>query len=440
MSAGVGSEPAGRPVSAASSVWKAIAARGPRLSHPATGVLLILMIVGGIVLRIQNVGYPLHYCFDEDQFAGAAHQFLIGVPANAECCHPPLAKLLIGVGLVIYGNNPMGWRFTVLCFGIQSIVLAFLIGRSLFDDRRAGWLAAAFMAADGFFLSYSRLAFSEGFLTCLALWSILAAVTARGWGGVLASAVLAALSGSVKWSGMQVVLPACAAILILRRAPWYTIVAFAVVPFVHLAVWAIGLGLSGLPNSPMAVLAAIRERQRLHLGFVHGANPLESPWFSWLVLYHPLITKTATDGAKVRVASTIGNPVLWIAADATLLALAVTGVASAFSARWRERWRRLFTPAFTRAVAILCIAWLSMMLLWFTRRIVTYWYHYLASWGFAIILLGGVVARFDRRYPRAVLAFVALALLAFIWFAPVWAELPITRAAVNHRLVFPLWR
>jgi dolichyl-phosphate-mannose-protein mannosyltransferase len=420
-----------------STAWKE---HGPGMSSPVTSVLLVLMIVAGIVLRIQNVGYPLHYSFDEDQFAGAAHQFLTGVPANAECCHPPLAKLLIGVGLVIYGNNPMGWRFSVLCFGIQSIVLAFLIGRSLFEDRRAGWLAAAFMAADGFFLSYSRLAFSEGFLTCLALWSMLAAVTARGWGGVLASAVLAALSGSVKWSGMQVVLPACAAILILRRAPWYSLAAFAVVPLVHMAVWMIGLGLSGQPNGPLAVLAAMRERQRLHLGFVHGANPLESPWFSWLVLYHPLVIKNAIDGAKIRIASTIGNPVLWIAADATLLALALAGGAAAFSARWRDRWGRWFTPAFTRAVAILGIAWVSMMLLWFTRRIVTYWYHYLASWGFAIILLGGVIARFERRHSRAVLVFVALVALAFIWFAPVWAEFPISRAAMRHRLVFPLWR
>jgi dolichyl-phosphate-mannose-protein mannosyltransferase len=432
--------PSAAPEGWLSRTWRAVAAHGPRLSHPATGVLLALMIAGGVALRIQNVGYPLHYCFDESQFAGAAHQFLIGVPATAECCHPPLAKLLIGAGMLIYGDNPMGWRFSVLCFGLQSIVLAFLIGQSLFEDRRAGWLAAAFMAADGFFLSYSRLAFSEGFLTCLALWSMLAAVTARGWGGVLASAVLAGLSGSVKWSGMQVVLPACFAVWALRRAPRWSILAFAAVPVVHLGVWMLGLGLSGQPNGLAAVVAAIRERQRLHLGFVHGANPLESPWYSWLVLYHPLVIKSAVDGAKIRIASTVGNPVLWIAADLSLLALAVTGAAAAFSRRWRDGWQRLFTPAFTRAVAILGVAWVSMMLLWFTRRIVTYWYHYLASWGFALILLGGLVARFDRRYPRAVLALVALALAAFAYFAPVWAELPISRAAAYRRLIFPLWR
>jgi dolichyl-phosphate-mannose--protein O-mannosyl transferase len=415
------------------SAWKT---HGPGMSHPATGVLLALMIVAGVILRVQNVGYPLHYCFDEDQFAGAAQQFLIGVPAEAECCHPPLAKLLIGTGMVMFGNNPMGWRFAVVCFGIQSILLVFLIGRALFDDRRAGWLAAAFMAADGFYLSYSRLAFSEGFLTCLALWSMLAAVTARGWGGVLASAVLAGLSGSVKWSGMQVVLPACFAVLMLRRAPWYTVAAFAVVPLVHAGVWMIGLALSGQPHGPLDVVQMIRHRAGLHLGFAHGANPLESPWYSWLVLYHPLITKSATVAGKVRLSSTVGNIALWIAADLCLLATLVIGVGAAFNARWRG-W---FDTTFKRAVAILAVGWLSMNLLWFSRRIVTYFYHYLASWGFALLLLAGVVARLDRRYPKQVLAFVAVVLAVFVWFAPVWAEFPLSPAAVNRRLIFPLWR
>lgn len=422
-----------------SSLWKAIAAHGPRMSHPATGVLLVLMIVAGIVLRVQHVAYPLHYCFDEDQFAGAAQQFLTGVPANAECCHPPLAKLLIGVGMLLFGNNPMGWRFLVVCFGVQSVVLAFLIGRELFEDRRAGWLAAAFMAADGFYLAYARLAFSEGFLTSLALWSILAAVTARGWGGVLVSAVLAGLSGSVKWSGMQVVLPACFAILMLRRVPWYSLVAFAAVPLVHLGVWMIGLAMSGQPYGPLAVWHVMRERANLHLGFVHGANPLESAWYTWLVLWHPLIVKNTRDGAFIRIASTVGNPVLWIAADVTLLALLVAGVGAAFSARWRARWRGWFDSSFTRAVAILAVGWVSMSLLWFSRRIVTYFYHYLASWGFAILLLAGVVARLDRRYPKQVLAFVMLVAVAFVYFAPVWAELPISSAAAHRRLIFPGW-
>ena len=423
-----------------SSGWKAVVARAPHMSRPATGVLLVLMILGGVVLRIQRVGYPFHYCFDEDQFIGAAHQFLIGVPDKAECCHPPLAKLLMGVGMLLEGNNPLGWRFAPLCFGLQIIVLVYLIASSLFEDRRAGWLAAAFVAVDGFYLSYSRLAFPEGMLTCLNLWCMFAAISARGWGGVLASALLCGLAASIKWVGLLVALPACFSILLLRRAPWYTIFAFAIVPFVHLGVWMIGLGLIGHPNDPMSVVAAIRERAGLHLGFAHHTNPAESAWYTWPFLYHPLIVKSSQVGTKVRLASGIGNPLLWIAAHVCFVALIVTGTAAALSARWRERWGRWFDVRFSKALAILVVCWICMMLLWISGRIVTYWYHYLTSWGFTLILLGGLVARLDRRFSKQVLSFVLLVLAVSIYFAPVWAELPISLAAAHRRLIFPLWQ
>jgi dolichyl-phosphate-mannose--protein O-mannosyl transferase len=168
-------------------------------------------------------------------------------------------------------------------------------------------------------------------------------------------------------------------------------------------------------------------------------NPLESAWYTWLVLYHPIVIKSAQLGDKVRLASSVGNPVLWIAADACLVGLAALGAALAVSSRWRQRWRAWSDVQFSKALAIVGVCWASMMLLWFTRRITTYWYHYLTPWGVALVLLGGVVARMDRRHPKAVLAFVLLALVVFVYFAPVWAELPISASAARHRLVFPLW-
>jgi dolichyl-phosphate-mannose-protein mannosyltransferase len=425
--------------SLARAVWKAAVAWGPRMSRPETGFLLVFMVLAGIVLRIQNVGYPFHYNFDENQYVGAAHQFLVGVPDTGECCHPPLSKLLIGVGMVLVGNNPMGWRFAPLVFGLQSIVLVFFIASALFEDRRAGWLAAAFLAADGFYLSYSRAALPDGILACAVLWCMLAAITARGWGGVLACAVMVGAAASIKWVAVLVGLPACFAILILRRAPWYSIVSFAVVPFVHLGIWVIGLRLIGHPSDLMSVVAEIRHRAGIHLGFVHSTNPLESPWYSWLVLYHPFVIKSAHLGANVRLACSVGNPLLWIAADACLVALPVIGVALALRPGLRARWLTWFDAGSSRALAILGVSWVSMMLLWFTKRIVTYWYHYLTSWGFAIMLVAGVASRLDRRYPRGVLLFVLLVLAVSIYFAPVWAELPISVSAANRRL-FPLWR
>jgi hypothetical protein len=107
--------------------------------------------------------------------------------------------------------------------------------------------------------------------------------------------------------------------------------------------------------------------------------------------------------------------------------------------RDRKRWQKFFDAHATKAIAILGVAWVSMMLLWFSGRITTYWYHYLTPYGLMLALLGGVVARLDRHYPKEVLTFVAAALGVAIFFAPVWAEIPISSAAANQRLFMPKW-
>jgi dolichyl-phosphate-mannose--protein O-mannosyl transferase len=423
----------------ATAVWEAVSARVPRTSFPATGYLLVLMILGGVVLRIQNVGYPLHYGFDEHQCAGAAHQFMVGVLDTAECCHPPLGKLLIGVGMLLFGNNPLGWRFVPLCFGLQCMVIAFLLVRSLFQSEKAGWFAAAFMAADGFFLSYSRASLYDVMLACLILWALFAAVSARGWGGVLVSALLVGVASGIKWVALLAVLPCCLAILVRKRAPWYSLVCFGAVPFVHLAIWMFGLSLIGQPNDPLSVWNEMRRRRDIHLGFPHETNPLESAWYTWLVLYHPIVIKSSQLGAEVRLASSVGNPLLWAAAHGSLLALPVLGFLAATQTRWRKRWRQWFDGGTTRALALLGAGWVCMMLLWFSQRIVTYWYHYLTPWGFALTLLAGLVAYLERGFPKQVFLFVLLVLAVAVFYAPVWAEIPISVAEARRRLPFRLW-
>jgi dolichyl-phosphate-mannose-protein mannosyltransferase len=422
------------------SIWRAVVARLPTFSEPATGGIVLLMIVAGIVLRIQRVGHPFYFGFDEEQMVTAARQFLVGVPDTGECCHPPLSKVMISASILVFGDNPLAWRFPALLLGLQSIVLVFLIAKSLFNDSRAGWLAAAFLAADGFAIAFSRDAFPEGMMTCFVLWSMLAAVTARGWAGVLTCAVLVGLAGSIKWSGFQVGLPACFAILILRRVPWYSIFAFALVPIVHLGVWMMGLSLIGHDSDPMSVFDEIRLRQSRHLGFVRFANPLESVWYTWFYIHHPIVLKAASEAGKVRLASSVSNVLLFFASDLCLAGLPILGAAYAFSGRVRQRFEAWWGAGHGKALLILGVSWVSMMLLWFSGRISSYWYHYLTPYGFAVLLTAGVVHRFDRRHGKAVLVFVVLLLAVFVYFAPVWGELPISVSGAHRRLIFELWR
>ncbi|MBN1611640.1 MAG: phospholipid carrier-dependent glycosyltransferase [Polyangiaceae bacterium] len=409
--------------------------RGPM---PKTSVLLGLMMVGGVALRIQRLPVPFDFTFDEQQYVDAAHHYLLRIQ-NLATCHPPLSKLLLDVGMLLFGHNPIGWRFMALCFGIQSVFLAYWVASSLFEDRRAGWFAAAFVAADGFFIAYSRCALPDGIMATFILWALLAAVSARGWPGVLVSGVLVGIAASVKWSGLMVGLPACLAVLLFRRAPWYSLASFAVVPVVHWAVWVLGLRMMGHPSDLKSIVQVIQGFLNAHLSFPHN-NPLSSSWYTWPVLYHPIVVKLSSYGLKSRYSSSMGNPLLWYTAELALLGLPLVGAVAATRARWRQRWSGWFDRQFTKALVILVVGWIAMLLPWIISHSRTFWYHYMPSWTFTLLLFSGLIARLERRSPRSVLAFVLVVLAVAVFYAPVWGEFPLTTAQANLRLIFKPWQ
>lgn len=412
----------------------------------ATTLILSTMIVAGVVLRVRGIAFPPRFTFDEHHFVPNARRYLLGEVDDND--HPPLGKLLIAVGILLFGDNPIGWRAASLIFGLQSLVIAAALARALFANPRAGWFAAAFFAGDGFFLAYSRTALLDGGLTCLILWSLLAAVTAQSWRGVLLCALLVGLAASIKWSGGMAAVPAVAAIFILRRAPRRSLLLFAAAPILHLALWLATFPLSGRPADPRALFTLMHELLRRHIEIGHSQNPLASPWYTWPVLYHPIVVKLADHGLGRRYASSVGNPLLFFSSTLVILATLQAGIVAVVRAR--KAGVRVstillgylaFLPPVVRAALLLTVGWLALLAPWIVGRgSYTFMYHYLPSYGFALTLLAGAVAHLEQRFPRGVLLYVSAALAIGIFFAPVWAELPLAESVANHRLMFVPWQ
>jgi dolichyl-phosphate-mannose--protein O-mannosyl transferase len=424
------------------STWKDLVTHWNGLSkaEQTTSILLAFMIVGGIVLRIQGIALPFDHTFDEALYVDPAHHYLLGVTDLSDR-HPPLSKLLLAVGMLLFGHNPLGWRFMALCFGIQSVFLAYWVASALFENKRAGWMAAAFVAADGFFISYSRTGLPDGILNCLVLWSMLAAITARSWRGLMVAGVLIGAAVSVKWSGLMVGVPALVAVLVLKRARWYALAALAVVPIVHWAIWVIGLKLMGHPSDLKSMGAVMVEFFTMHKGKGHLTNPLASPWYTWPFLYHPIVVKLSTYGLKSRYSSSIGNPLVWFAAGLPVMLLPIAAGMMTLRMRWRKLWDQWFDVKFANVLLILIVGWGALLTPWIMwGGSYAFWYHYMPCYSFAVLLLAGGVARLERRWPRAVLVFVALTLTVAIYFAPVWGEFLLSTNEANRRLIFLPWR
>ncbi len=400
-----------------------------------TSFLLATMIVVGVALRLWDLAALPRLGFDEDHFVLNARRYLIGEADLNN--HPPLGKLFIAVGMLMLGDNPTGWRAASVVWGLQTIVLSAVLARGLFEDRRAAWFAAAFVAADGFFLSYSRVALLDGALAGLVLWSVLAAETARTWRGVLASAVLVGLAASVKWSGGFVVIPAAALVLARGRVARRSVLLFAVAPLVHLGLWVGALKLSGHAADLRSLVVVMREALHSHL--VNGSlqHGVASPWYSWPVFYRPILLKDAQHGTWHHYASCVGHPFLFLGATLSVGATLAVAVVAAGSRRVRV-WA--CATGVASAAGFLTLGWLALITPWMGGRAYTFVYHYLPSYGFALTLLAGLVARLERRFPARVAAFVCGVFLLGAFFAPVWAELPISHHAATMRLVFPAWR
>ena len=138
---------------------------GPAMEPPAPVVLEWLRIdtimvaaftMVAAALHFWHLGHPPEIVFDEVHFVGQARHYLHGETFLDP--HPPLAKLLIALGILVGGDHPWAWRIGVATVGTLMIPVTYMLGRRMFQTRLAAGLAAIFLMTDGLFLVDSRIA------------------------------------------------------------------------------------------------------------------------------------------------------------------------------------------------------------------------------------------------------------------------------------------
>ena len=125
-------------------------------------LLAITLIV--VVLKIVIVPYPwpsaspdectyppiegarCGFIFDEAHYVPAARRMLKGEAVNNE--HPPLSKFLIILGIILFGDNPYGWRTLISLCGAVSVYLLGLLAYELTGSYKASILASILFGFD----------------------------------------------------------------------------------------------------------------------------------------------------------------------------------------------------------------------------------------------------------------------------------------------------
>ncbi|WP_062461851.1 dolichyl-phosphate-mannose--protein mannosyltransferase [Demequina soli] len=111
---------------------------------------------------LTELGYEGKWTGDDSLFATGDTS---GLTAQGDfVVHPMVGKLLIALGIELFGNSPFGWRAVGAVLGSLLAVLIALAARRLFRSTLWGGVAGVLVAVDGEAIVLSRTALLDGFL------------------------------------------------------------------------------------------------------------------------------------------------------------------------------------------------------------------------------------------------------------------------------------
>jgi dolichyl-phosphate-mannose--protein O-mannosyl transferase len=144
------------------------ARRRGRLRTALTAASLFLF---SLILFLWKLDTPKALYYDESQYVSAANAFLAGAPnPNPEA--PPLGKLLIAVGIRVFGDNGWGWRAIGAVFGSLSLIGVFLWAELLLHDYALALTAVLLTLLNNFLYVMSRVAMMDIFLVGFLVWGL----------------------------------------------------------------------------------------------------------------------------------------------------------------------------------------------------------------------------------------------------------------------------
>jgi len=108
--------------------------------------------------------------FDEIYHARTAKEHIDGV-YPFEVTHPPLGKLILGLGIRLFGMTPFGWRFSGTLFGVLMLPVLYVFLKNMFGKTAVAACGTALFAAEFMHLTQTRIAtidtYAVFFILCM---------------------------------------------------------------------------------------------------------------------------------------------------------------------------------------------------------------------------------------------------------------------------------
>lgn len=385
------------------------------------------ILIFATLTRFYQLGSPKSEYFDEVYHAFTAKIMLSDERAKAwewwntppegfayEWTHPPLAKIGMAFGMLIFGENSFGYRFFGAILGIGIIYLIYLLAKVIFNDELVALLSAGVYSLDGLTLVLSRIGMNDNYILFFSLLSIYLFIKNKNWGSALAFG----FAISSKWSAIW-----CLPILFilwLRRKNKFEPALFFAFLFLPFTIYLLTYAQMFATGHDLSIWWGMQKQMWWYHTSLVATHPYTSSWWSWPLLLRPiyLYTSDEINGTVARIYA-FGNPaVFWFGFGAVLT--------SAYYA-FKERNKNL---------AVIVFSYFIFFAPWALSPRIMFLYHYLPSIPFLAIATGYVL----RRNPKLTFYFLVLSFLLFVYFYPHWAGLRIPLSLDTSYYWLDSWR
>ena len=408
--------------------------------------------------------------FDEIYYHRTANEFIIG-ERTYENTHPPLGKIFMMIGALIFGTNPFGFRFAGALFGVLMLPFIYLLVRNLLKDRFMGAVAATLMAFDFMHFTQTRISTIDVFVVFFIIlmyyfmerylrFSFYDTDIKQTFIPLGACGVMFGLGIASKWTGLyagaglailfffslykrymeyryalkhpnEIVNGNSSKKIIQKFAPCamktigFCILFFVVVPFTLYTLSYIPFreyGQTGLLTKMWNNQISMYNYHS-NLTATHGYS---SFWYEWPLMKRPVFYYSKILGDDMyQGISAFGNPAIWYPA-----------IPAALYTFYRALYKKCNTARF------LSIGLLAQFVPWTFVTRCTFLYHYFPSTPFLIAMICYALMRL-RKYmkPKTFIILVSIYLLTtivlFAMFYPVISGMPVSGAYVEK---FLRWR
>lgn len=356
--------------------------------------------------------------FDEIYHARTAWEHLNRVWPY-EISHPPLGKLIIGLGISLFGMTPFGWRFSGALFGVMMLPLMYIFLKKMFDDYRVAGCGTLLLASDFLHFVQTRIAtidtYAVFFIMAMYLFMYLFVTTGERRQLAL-SGIAFGLGAACKWTCLYAGAGLAVIWLIyhfehrekfLNDIP-FSVLFFVIVPGViyYLAYIPYGLAQGITPVFSKEYLRIVLDNQRFMFSYhanLSATHPYSSRWYQWMLDIRPILyyLETTPDGYRSSFGAFMNPLLCWGGLVAMVMLI----------------YECLCNKC--RTARFIVIGYLAQLVPWVFIKRLTFEYHYFPCSIFLVLAMGYVFGIMKKSSKWYTYAFTALSVLYFILFYPV---------------------